>query len=394
MFKIVKIPNKNETGWEAFVAAAGGLASTGLSFLGSSNLNRKNRAWQEKMYHQQVKDNRSAAREAMAYESAPAEVARLKMAGLSPALMYESAPGSTGFQASPASPGSPSTYLGDTSAISAAGQQISEQMYNKPLQDAKVTDLNQSAQSKFEQAQLFAKQSKMTEEQTKRFMLENGIIEDTREYQIRMHRLNCDRMQILIDSDALSYDTAKQMQPMLIAAQKLANDKLEKDISLTSEQIITESLRQNNIKAHTTLTERQENELNVKIEKYWQEMITLGAQAYYYDSLAQYGSEGVLLRRAETKKLDLENSLNESYAEVERQLDIIFQEAKIELTEEQRKLVTSQVVANYVGVASETLDMVRTVVGDVLSGGITTVVRPGKTPPSSNNIGLGGMHGF
>lgn len=386
MLKFIRLPVKKCSAevTAAIISAGAALAGTGASLGVSSSINKKNRDWQEKMYHQQVKDNRLNAEEAhrrnleimnkeAAYNSEAAQVARLKAAGLNPALMYESAPGSSisggsSSIASPGSPGSPSTYLPDTSAISGAGQQISDQFYQSELQKAKVNDLNKSAQQKFEQAKLFAKQSNMTEQQTERFMLENGIIKDTREYEIRMKKLNCDRMQVLLDTDALSYDTAKQLQPLIIEAQRLSNDDLEKGISLKTSQIVTESLRQQNIQAHTSLTESQERELNVKIEKYWQEMLTLGSQAYYYDTLAQYSSEGVLLRRAEKKKLDLENTLNESYAEIDRQLDQYLKVQNIELKEAERHEVISRIVANYVLSARQLSDIADTWLNDDSEG--------------------------
>lgn len=71
--------------WAEIASAAGGLLSAGLNVGATSNLNRKNRQWQEKMN----KRNERFMREMNAYNSPVSQMARYTAAGLNPMAVQD-----------------------------------------------------------------------------------------------------------------------------------------------------------------------------------------------------------------------------------------------------------------------------------------------------------------
>ena len=78
----------------AAIQAAGAIGSNIVSGHNASKENRKAREWNEKMYYQQVEDNRKNWLMQQEYNLPSAQVQRLLDAGLSPALMYSNGTGS------------------------------------------------------------------------------------------------------------------------------------------------------------------------------------------------------------------------------------------------------------------------------------------------------------
>lgn len=74
--------------WKPAVEAAGSVASGFLGGLFNANQARKNRQFQERMYYQQLEDNRKILEDARAYALPSAELQRLKDAHLNPLLYY------------------------------------------------------------------------------------------------------------------------------------------------------------------------------------------------------------------------------------------------------------------------------------------------------------------
>lgn len=79
--------------WAAIAAAGATVASTGLQVGANSNMNRKSRRFSRQMYERQRADNLADYHMQNAYNHPAAQVARLKEAGLNPALMYSGAGG-------------------------------------------------------------------------------------------------------------------------------------------------------------------------------------------------------------------------------------------------------------------------------------------------------------
>lgn len=80
----------------AGITAAAGLGSTIGQSIANSNLNKKNRAWQEKMYDQQYQRNVEMWRMQNAYNLPIEQVKRLREAGLNPNLLYGNGSSSAG----------------------------------------------------------------------------------------------------------------------------------------------------------------------------------------------------------------------------------------------------------------------------------------------------------
>lgn len=72
----------------AAVEAAGSLGANVVGGLFSANQARKNRQYQERMYYQQLEDNKKILEDARAYALPSAELQRLKDANLNPLLYY------------------------------------------------------------------------------------------------------------------------------------------------------------------------------------------------------------------------------------------------------------------------------------------------------------------
>ena len=70
------------------IAAAAGLASTGINALSQGSLNRKTREWNEAMYQKQRTDALADWARTNEYNAPLQQMARLKEAGLSPHLIY------------------------------------------------------------------------------------------------------------------------------------------------------------------------------------------------------------------------------------------------------------------------------------------------------------------
>lgn len=79
----------NAAAWQA----AGQAISTAGSALAQSNLNRKQRKWNEEMYERQRKDALADWTMQNEYSSPTAQMSRLKAAGLNPMLIYGKGPG-------------------------------------------------------------------------------------------------------------------------------------------------------------------------------------------------------------------------------------------------------------------------------------------------------------
>lgn len=70
------------------IEAAGAIGSNVIGGLFSANQAKKNRAFQERMYYQQLEDNRRILEDARAYALPSAEIQRLKDAHINPLLYY------------------------------------------------------------------------------------------------------------------------------------------------------------------------------------------------------------------------------------------------------------------------------------------------------------------
>lgn len=105
----------------AAITAAGALGGSALSSIANSNLNKKNRVWQEKMYETQHQRNVELWNMQNAYNTPSEQVKRLREAGLNPNLMYGNGSAATGMADSVTSadiPGTPGTIPYDFSQAS------------------------------------------------------------------------------------------------------------------------------------------------------------------------------------------------------------------------------------------------------------------------------------
>lgn len=80
----------------AGLTAAAGIGSNVAQTIANSNLNKKNRAWQEKMYDQQYQRNVELWKLQNAYNTPAEQVKRLRQAGLNPNLLYGNGSAATG----------------------------------------------------------------------------------------------------------------------------------------------------------------------------------------------------------------------------------------------------------------------------------------------------------
>lgn len=107
------------------VAAGIGALSSGGQAIAAGKLNKKNRAWQEKMYGIQRGNALQDWNMQNEYNSPKAQLARLKIAGLNPALMYEGT-GAGGQTATPvrnSDYGNPQTSVPEWGAVGMGIQQ-------------------------------------------------------------------------------------------------------------------------------------------------------------------------------------------------------------------------------------------------------------------------------
>lgn len=80
----------------AGLTAAAGIGSNVAQTIANSNLNKKNRAWQEKMFDQQYQRNVELWKMQNAYNTPAEQVKRLRQAGLNPNLLYGNGSAATG----------------------------------------------------------------------------------------------------------------------------------------------------------------------------------------------------------------------------------------------------------------------------------------------------------
>ena len=92
----------------AAIQAAGAIASNIVSGRHASRENRKNREFQERMYYQQLEDNRKNWEMVNAYNLPSAAMQRLRDAGLNPMLYYSEGTGNVVAQSSPQGGSQPS----------------------------------------------------------------------------------------------------------------------------------------------------------------------------------------------------------------------------------------------------------------------------------------------
>lgn len=85
----------------ALVGAGAGLLGGGINAISQGSMNRKTRQWSEKMYQQQYADNLAFWRMQNEYNDPTNQMARLKAAGLNPALLYGSSSSGASGQAGP-----------------------------------------------------------------------------------------------------------------------------------------------------------------------------------------------------------------------------------------------------------------------------------------------------
>lgn len=145
----------------AGIAAAGAVGSTAANVAAQSNLNKKNRAWQEKQattafmrQMQMYEEQKKFQREINQYNSVGEQMKRAKAAGLNPNLLYgqlgfANATNSTSFS-SAAQAGSPDTkapdYSGFSSGIAGALAQYQDwQIKNLGMDQARADIANTNA---------------------------------------------------------------------------------------------------------------------------------------------------------------------------------------------------------------------------------------------------------
>lgn len=121
-----------------FIGTAGNAASGLFGAIGNMIANKKNRKWNEKMYERQYQDNIAFWNMQNAYNSPEAQVARMKAAGLNPALMYGQ--GNTGNAGSIQSPDAPRMQYDapDFSGFQTAGMNFLSALYDFDLKEAAI----------------------------------------------------------------------------------------------------------------------------------------------------------------------------------------------------------------------------------------------------------------
>ena len=127
----------------AGIGAGASLLGTGASAWHTGRQNKKSRAWSEKMYNRQYQDNLAFWRMQNAYNDPANQMARLKAAGLNPALMYGgSSSGAAGQAGAIQTPDVQQAQFRSPSfaGIDVAGSYLG-QMYDFDIKQAQVNNL-------------------------------------------------------------------------------------------------------------------------------------------------------------------------------------------------------------------------------------------------------------
>ena len=126
---MAELQNNNSSGLSSILPGIGSVLDAGASLLGglfNANQAKKNLAFQERMYKQQVEDSKQMWLMQQAYNLPSAQMQRLKDAGLNPLLMYGQ--GGTSLTASSQAqlPSAPSGAQGSMSAHTNFGQGLAQ----------------------------------------------------------------------------------------------------------------------------------------------------------------------------------------------------------------------------------------------------------------------------
>jgi len=131
----------------AIISGGTALAGTGANAAATGQMNRKSRQFSEKMYNRQYGDNLNLWHLQNAYNHPKAAKARLKEAGLNPALLYGgSAAGAAGVASSVSAPSpiKPEFNTPDFSGIGDAGRSISNSImarYDVAIKEKQVENM-------------------------------------------------------------------------------------------------------------------------------------------------------------------------------------------------------------------------------------------------------------
>lgn len=131
----------------ALISGGTALAGTGANAISTGQMNRKSRQFSEKMYKMQFADNLRLWEMQNSYNDPKAAKARLKAAGLNPALMYGgSAAGAAGVASSVSAPSviKPEFNTPDFSGIGEAGRAVSNSImarYDVAIKEKQVENM-------------------------------------------------------------------------------------------------------------------------------------------------------------------------------------------------------------------------------------------------------------
>lgn len=357
MFRIIKIPEKKFISAEVtagIIAGAASLAGTGASIGATSKLNKKNREWQEKMYNQQVSNNREDA--ATAYErqlsliqlqGETEQIKRMKLAGLNPALMYDNGPASmSGGSAPTSSPASVPVVSGqnlpDFSGIGSAGAALS----SIPKVSAEIRNLNQNTQTQFNQAMAFAASARLSDQQQMNLAFELGLAKDKREYDLRVAAANASIAENTLNRGVFDLETVRIMQPILQRTQELTNQRLEIGIRLDSldEQLKTADL---GLKAkELEIISAKLKNMGAEFKLLVEQQLDLQRKGVIYAAQRDYLNESAYLQTSQRALKDYELTYKQTYEEIDRKIIKEAHDAGIKLSETQRKTIIANCVAD------------------------------------------------
>ena len=149
------------------IAAAAPMIAGAMNSFSTGGQNKASRTWSSQMYDRQYQDNLAFWRMQNEYNSPQQQMARLKQAGLNPALMYgQSGAGASGLSGSVSTPDVQQAQFRSPewgNAVSGAGAGYLSALYDYEIKQAQVDNLKADNTVKLSQAALLAAQTGRSE---------------------------------------------------------------------------------------------------------------------------------------------------------------------------------------------------------------------------------------
>lgn len=209
------------------------LAGTALNALFNHFTNRQSQKWSERFYDRQYRDNIAFWRMQNEYNDPSARMARLKAAGINPAILYGGSAGNVGGQASPIkTPDIQGAQFRapDLSSLASLGRNAIDTYFDTEIKQAQLDNFRAQNTVLLEEANLKAVQARSTGVTADRGLFDLGLEQDLRQTSADYRRENLRRLKQSIGID-LRRDERESLRldnTLLESAERIATMRLER----------------------------------------------------------------------------------------------------------------------------------------------------------------------